>query len=670
MGWFSKKKTKKPTTTASALSKPQQVAQKPPFAAPPNVYAARPQQPPPQQHQHQLPQQRPLPRPNLPYGHQYGAQSQPHFQPAGYLPAPSGWTPPVPTYQPVIVNHQHYYMGGGQQQQQQPQQQLHHSPPSNPSLQPPHPLHPPQHHPYQQQQQQHQQPQQPQQPHQPQHHHSPLGRFTGSMVNLTKEMVPAAIPQLYDDGLSVWHGCNQLATSTAAKYDQVYSRFNNVMTLIDTEMCHGNENDLFNCHSGPEPEPQSSASITTSPPLAQDRGFSSKPKKSVKPKKSQSSNVASCVVSGNYFSKVEFYANSKLPRDLPRLALYHSTWPILTLAARYSQRVYDRPKGAELDAHVSGDWLTGTKAMCIKSVPMDHMNTIVFAIRGTASFMDWAVNLNTAPVSPLGFLDDPGNLCHAGFLSVAKKMVRPVAARLRQLLREDPSRSKYSLLITGHSAGGAVAALLYSHMLAETNEAESELNILTGRFKRIHCVTFGTPPVSLLPLTKPAHPHLKNSLFLSFVNEGDPVVRADKAYVKSLIELLTSPVPLLPSTKNKDQRGRKGSSDSRKSRSKSAPASKSRSRSDSTPEKPRWTLPPCTLSNAGRLIVLRSGDAKARPKDRKTVSERLKEGVVAATCQEEQLRSVIWGDPVCHLMSLYAGRVEALAVESVTGKGR
>ena len=55
-------------------------------------------------------------------------------------------------------------------------------------------------------------------------------------------------------------------------------------------------------------------------------------------------------------------------------------------------------------------------------------------------------------------------------------MIRPVAARLRALLEEDPSRSSCSLLITGHSAGGAVASLLYAHMLAET--ATSELNIL------------------------------------------------------------------------------------------------------------------------------------------------------------------------------------------------
>jgi hypothetical protein len=45
--------------------------------------------------------------------------------------------------------------------------------------------------------------------------------------------------------------------------------------------------------------------------------------------------------------------------------------------------------------------------MVIKSVPMDQINTIVFAIRGTATFMDWAVNLNMAPVSPAGFLVSP-----------------------------------------------------------------------------------------------------------------------------------------------------------------------------------------------------------------------------------------------------------------------
>ena len=237
----------------------------------------------------------------------------------------------------------------------------------------------------------------------------------------------------------------------------------------------------------------------------------------------------------------------------------------------------------------------GTKAMMIKSIPVDHMNCIVFAIRGSQTFMDWAVNLNSVPVSPSEFLDDPGNLCHSGFLSVARKMIKPVAARLRSLLEENPSRSSCSLLMTGHSAGGAVASLLYAHMLAE--DVRSELNLLVGCFKRIHCLTFGAPPISLLPLAKPATLAYKKSLFMSFINEGDPVPRADPAYVRSLLRLYVSPAPgsgcalTLPALKPPCKRLPK------QTRSNSAPAITSKDYI--------WEVPPGTLSNAGRLVLLR-----------------------------------------------------------------
>ena len=80
------------------------------------------------------------------------------------------------------------------------------------------------------------------------------------------------------------------------------------------------------------------------------------------------------------------------------------SYPLLCLAAQYSQRVYTKPAGKEREAHVDANWKMGTKAMVIKSVPVDDMNTIVFAIRGTQTFMDWAVNINSAPVSPGDFL--------------------------------------------------------------------------------------------------------------------------------------------------------------------------------------------------------------------------------------------------------------------------
>ena len=80
------------------------------------------------------------------------------------------------------------------------------------------------------------------------------------------------------------------------------------------------------------------------------------------------------------------------------------SYPLLCLAAQYSQRVYTKPAGRERETHVDANWKMGTKAMVIKSVPVEDMNTIVFAIRGSQTFMDWAVNLNSAPVSPGEFL--------------------------------------------------------------------------------------------------------------------------------------------------------------------------------------------------------------------------------------------------------------------------
>ena len=465
---------------------------------------------------------------------------------------------------------------------------------------------------------------------------------------------------------------DQLARDLAPLYDDLCAGFDDVMTRVDMDKLCGSEREVFACEprsqqllSAASREEKEKAYEKTSPDKAK-RTDSDKTKEKEKDrekekrknqsqqqakKQQQSSppspppqptqNLAASVLSGNYFSKADLYVNSRLPASLPPLALYTPTWPLVCLAAQYSTSVYD-PAAApsERADRVSSSWLGGTKAMVIKSVPMDHMQALVFAVRGTASFADWAVNLRSAPAAPTGFLDDPGNPCHAGFLAVARRMVRPVARRLRALLDEDPARRRCSLLITGHSAGGAVASLLYCHMLAASPEARSELSVLAGSFRRVHCVTFGTPPVSLLPLATPPRPDLANSLFLSFVNEGDPVARADKAYVKSLLELLASPPPA----------------------------------SSASGATAIWPVPVAPLSNAGRLILLRSGrgpPAATRGgggEDRRSVRDRLDEGVVAVTCTDEDLRRVIWGDPVCHLMSLYAGRVEVLAVGAVTMK--
>ncbi|KEF59956.1 uncharacterized protein A1O9_04804 [Exophiala aquamarina CBS 119918] len=452
-------------------------------------------------------------------------------------------------------------------------------------------------------------------------------------------------------------------------------KLDDVISLMDQGEFSGNERELSIVLPDP-PVPEYSEPRSSDRDVKRAGIYSNEKRQKANNKRSQGQGKQV-----NVFDKLQYYMNSRLPPSLPPLRVYMPTYPLLCLAAQYSASAYYNPQSpSERKDFVSADGRLGTKAMVIKSVPCDDKKTIVFAIRGTSmlSIRDWGVNLQTGPVSAQGFLDDEGNLCHSGFLKVAKAMVKPIASRLRTLLEENPNRTSCSLLITGHSAGGAVASLLYAHMLSES--IQSELNILTGCFKRVHCITFGAPPVTLLPLQKPetADGRLKKCLFHGFINEGDPVVRAERAYVKSLVDLLSQPAPPSDSLLLKTPRPSKplkpstsalnllSASVSRLDLSlnptKKKPTQK-HSRSDLHPpgqsasNKLWWDIPPATLSNAGRLVVLRI-PAGGRTTD-----------VTASIVRDDQLRQVIFGDPLVHSMDVYAARIEALAVRAVTGRG-
>lgn len=299
------------------------------------------------------------------------------FQPAGYLPPPPGWNgggpPPSYAYPHPPQQHQHHRLQQ-QQQQQQPPIVVNQHYYLVPSAQLKDGM------------------QDPQQP-----NGCALTKMVlGSAINLTNQVMPGVLPALLEEGQQGRNGTHLLNQSAAA-VDQICDRFNDIMTLIDRERYCGNEKELFIC------QPSSNASSSDMGSRGQPASKPKKKKDRDHPK-GQTTAVAATVISGNYFAKVELYANSRLPMNLPPLKLYIPTWPLLCLAAQYSERVYDKPRGKERDVQVDADQRTGAKAMVIKSVPMDHMNTIVFAIRGTSTFMDWAVNLNTAPTSPIGFL--------------------------------------------------------------------------------------------------------------------------------------------------------------------------------------------------------------------------------------------------------------------------
>ncbi|KIW15611.1 hypothetical protein PV08_05659 [Exophiala spinifera] len=473
---------------------------------------------------------------------------------------------------------------------------------------------------------------------------------TYSVVSLPAHQAVTEPPCRPTQHQRTWSRPEAVVYSMASAADDLHRRIDDklddVISLIDADAFIGSTRELAISI------PPSTSSGSSEPSTDRDLSGHARPRKHGQPKHV------------NVFSKLDLYLNSKLPTTLPPLRVYIPTYPLLCLAAQYSLNAYNQPQSAsERKDYISADSKLGTKAIVVKSIPCDDKKTIVFAIRGTSrlSVRDWGVNLRVDPVSPVGFLDDEGNLCHSGFLKVAMAMVRPMASRLRQLLEENPNRSSCSLLITGHSAGGAVASLLYTHMLAAT--VDSELNALTNCFKRVHCVTFGAPPISLLPLQKPttADGRLQKCLFHSFMNEGDPVVRAEKAYIKSLVDLLSRPVPEIQRNTNTSPLTKLGASMSMLDLSlgpkkKTKPQKRVDGQVADPSSKLWWDVPAGMFSNAGRLVVLRVPRGKTE------------NDITASIVKDEQLRQVIFGDPLAHSMELYASRIETLAVRAVTGK--
>ncbi|KAJ5052508.1 hypothetical protein J3E72DRAFT_204411, partial [Bipolaris maydis] len=149
---------------------------------------------------------------------------------------------------------------------------------------------------------------------------------------------------------------------------------------------------------------------------------------------------------------------------------------------------------------------------------------VVVALPGTQGIKDWIVNFNSGRHDSRDIVGLPQNLCHGGFLNASRSLIDPLATCLNNY--EDRS----TLLFTGHSAGAATASLLYAHVLSEVT---SRLVTVTKDFTNIHCILFGCPPISTDPLQHHRREDARSSrsLFLSFLNDGDPIIKADIEYI-------------------------------------------------------------------------------------------------------------------------------------------
>ena len=109
-------------------------------------------------------------------------------------------------------------------------------------------------------------------------------------------------------------------------------------------------------------------------------------------------------------------------------------------------------------------------------------------------------------------------------MDTLRSLIDPLATCLENY--EDRS----TLLFTGHSAGAATASLLYAHVLSR---ATSSLVTVANSFTNIHCILFACPPISVYPLQRHRRDDNRSSrsLFLSFLNDGEPIIKAYGGYV-------------------------------------------------------------------------------------------------------------------------------------------
>lgn len=138
------------------------------------------------------------------------------------------------------------------------------------------------------------------------------GKSTRSVANLARDL--GAAPNC-SDGFSAWAGYSaNLVSSTVNACDEISHRLNHVLTMIDGEHLRGNEMDLFSYrHPVALSDETSREEYPGKPPKKSSRNRDRDRDRDRDRSRPQTADATASVVRGNYFSKVQLYANSKLP---------------------------------------------------------------------------------------------------------------------------------------------------------------------------------------------------------------------------------------------------------------------------------------------------------------------------------------------------------------------
>ena len=186
---------------------------------------------------------------------------------------------------------------------------------------------------------------------------------------------------------------------------------------------------------------------------------------------------------------------------------------------------------------------------------------------------------------------------HAGFFNGARALSKKVLKQLEACLA---TLGVKHVVFTGHSAGGATAALIAMHFLARSQP-----------YVVVSCITFGAPPVTQPDLTDWVSAQYSNKrslgLLLAFANERDLVSRVDGDYVRSLVDLYRKARGYPPAQHAK--KARPGDSQFERPESETLesvnPPDPTGEEGNETITQP-WPLPEPEFCNFGEIIVSRN----------------------------------------------------------------
>jgi len=128
------------------------------------------------------------------------------------------------------------------------------------------------------------------------------------------------------------------------------------------------------------------------------------------------------------------------------------------LAAQAAKDVHKMARASEDVLFFPGSAFGTTKSFASFKHTLDGAQYLVVAIRATRTPWDWMVNFNSKPAE----CTELGNKfkCHKGFLLVARNMKAPIENSITE--RISLLGRPTNVIFTGHSAGAAVAQLLFS----------------------------------------------------------------------------------------------------------------------------------------------------------------------------------------------------------------